>query len=1076
VLLTSCYDESGRQLSAPQIALYYLPVFAELSVLVTNTAAALAQSSPQDKHRTSGSARSLGSPSTVVPNAIGLLRQPDCSVTEYFLNSSLTTSSSSVQIQSTIPNFQDQLHKNQGLTTTPDKWPNGCKAVPGASASPAIYLGSTQSSQYIVAVINQATNGLYIGKVDPSGGTISTTDLTGAPDPASLATADLNGDGYNDLIVADTPYAAVGDPGGIFVFLSNGDGTFKAAEHYAVPYPLAMTVLDVNGDGKPDIVVAQDNGSTSGNLFVLLGNGDGTFRTPIAGPGIGGQYMAAADLNGDGKPDLAFDNGSVQLGNGDGTFRASVVTLPGVSGGGMPAISDFNNDGKIDVAILDPNGPFIRVYTGKGDGTFTTGPVYPAIYGTVNLGAADIDGDGNMDLIAGINAQGAFAPEENSSDIIEVMLGNGNGTFFNGVAYPDTTLGNFAVGDFNGDSKPDLLGAAFTSVGQSNGLQLLAGDGKGGFTPQAATNVGNPTWIAAADMNGDSKLDAVFADSGAAVGVALGTGSGTFNSATDYQLPNPGRIANLVTADFNGDGKPDVLVLSQNSSGLYLYLNNGNGTLHAPLVIDTPASPVGVAVGDLNGDGKPDIVVTNAGELPGNNGSSSGSPGSMEVYLAKGNGTFADPVSYTPGFYPGSVTIADLNKDGKLDILVNSVSSDSSMGTLSVYLGDGNGDFQTAQNTQLPDANVTNLAVADFNHDGNPDVLIGDCCGLAYTSIAFGKGDGTFLAVESSPLNLSSSWVTGADVNGDGLPDMLLVTATQVGITPANIQVFLTTSGKSLGVAQTSTTLAASATAISQGSSVTFTASVNVPAGSTTAPTGTVTFMDGTTTLGTGTVASGVATYNTSGLSAGTHSITAVYGGDSTYGASTSSAVSVTVTGSTSPPTGDFNISLSPASDSIAQGGTATTTISITPTGGFNHQVTFACSGLPKDASCSFSPSTVTPSGTSAATSTLTIKTDVTTALRGATPSGHGDHPSGPATLAFAFGAGLFGFSLFRLRRRDEWRSAFLSLAVSILVTTAAIAGCGGSGTKTPGGKYQLAVTASAGSDSHTANYALTVQ
>lgn len=209
--------------------------------------------------------------------------------------------------------------------------------------------------------------------------------------------------------------------------------------------------------------------------------------------------------------------------------------------------------------------------------------------------------------------------------------------------------------------------------------------------------MGNPTWIVTADMNGDGKPDAVIADSGTAVGVSLGNGSGKFGTIKDYQLPNAGNIAGLATGDFNGEGKQDVLVLAQNSNGLYLYLGNGYGTLQAARIIDTPSFPFGLTVGDLNGDGIPDIVVTNVASPPDNG--SSGNPGTMDVYLSKGNGTFADPVSYGPGFSPRQSTIADINNDGKPDILVDSISADYSTGTLSVYLGNGDGTLQPAINT-----------------------------------------------------------------------------------------------------------------------------------------------------------------------------------------------------------------------------------------------------------------------------------------------------------------------------------------------------------------------------------------
>lgn len=1150
--------------------------------MVRNVRAAALRNYPRGKRLLKANDSSSGSQGTVT-----LVRESDCSITED--NLGITGSSASdvsIQVTSAVQNFQDQLHSLAGLTTTPDRWANGCKNPLGVPASVAVSLGLTKDgSQLIGAAISPYDNNLYTVAISPSGGALTTSQITSVPNPNLVAAADLNGDGINDLVVLDIPYPQKNDPGGIYVFLSNGDGTFQQPKVYATGISgVTATITDVNGDGKLDIVVAANNNGTAAStgIAVLLGNGDGTFKTAVTSASAGGQYVAAGDLNGDGKADLVFDSGAVQLGNGDGTFKASAFTLPGShNGGGMPAIADFNNDGKLDVALNQPAITTIAIYNGNGDGTFTTGHVYAGIYTTPELGAVDLDGDGNMDLLTGINAAGVFGPDPNSYGVLQVLMGYGDGTFNGASAYPDTALANFAVGDFNGDGKPDLLGAAVTSsiYEQSNGLQLLVGDGKGNFAPAAPTGVGMPVMIAAADMNGDGKLDAVFdnelSSGGTDLAVALGDGKGNFGTATEYAAPDGDTMSFVTTGDFNGDGKPDVLAEAGNTGSdgsinetLYLYLNNGDGTLKTPLQIGSPQFLGEMSVADLNGDGKLDIAVINEGTLPASGGVPTG--GSVEVYLGNGDGTFKAPFSYA-GTFLGFVAIGDVNNDGKPDLVATTASSDGSTGYLSVFLGNGDGTFQTPVNTTMPDTSIGQVAVGDFNGDGKPDVLVGDCCGLATTHIALGNGDGTFPTVSSLPIGLSSLFVATADVNGDKLADALLVTADS-GNSPVAIETLLSTGAAS--TAATTTTLSASATAIAPGANVAFTATVAPSSGSGT-PTGTVTFLDGTTTLGTGTLSSGVATYSTSSLASGTHSITAVYSGSSTFSASTSSAITVTVSGSTptlaptsttltasatsavsgtsltftaavaetsgtatptgtvtfmdgattlgtgtlasgkstystaslavgthsitaayggdssnaastssavsvvitAAATGDFSIALSPGSGSIAQGSSATDTVSITPSGGFNQQVSFACSGLPKYASCSFSPSTITPSGSSAATTTLTIKTDVSTAAleRPVLPA-HGESPGGTTALAFLGGAGFFGLSLFRMRRKNGHGTTFFALAAAMILIACAVTGCGSSGTKTPAGTYQVTVTGTAGNDTHTATYALTVQ
>ena len=270
----------------------------------------------------------------------------------------------------------------------------------------------------------------------------------------------------------------------------------------------------------------------------------------------------------------------------------------------------------------------------------------------------------------------------------------------------------------------------------------------------------------------------------------------------------------------------------------------------------------------------------------------------------------------------------------------------------------------------------------------------------------------------------------------------------------------------------TTTTLIGSPNPATVGQTVTLTATVAEVGGSGVA-TGTVTFYDGTTSLGTGTLSSGIATYSTSSLAMGTHSITASYGGDMSNAASTSSAVTVTVTVAPAP---DFSLALSPTSGTVSQGSTTTSTITITPAEGFNQSVSFACSGLPANTSCNFSPISVTPNGTGISTSTLTIATDVKAASLGTKPL---RTPGGGTSLAMLAGGGSLGLLLLR-RRRKAPRLWLLQMGlVAAFVFTSAMIGCGhgaSATTTTPMGTSQITVTATAGSTVHTATYSLTVQ
>jgi len=273
--------------------------------------------------------------------------------------------------------------------------------------------------------------------------------------------------------------------------------------------------------------------------------------------------------------------------------------------------------------------------------------------------------------------------------------------------------------------------------------------------------------------------------------------------------------------------------------------------------------------------------------------------------------------------------------------------------------------------------------------------------------------------------------------------------------------------------AKTSVTLSVPASAV-VGASVTFTATVS---GSSGTPTGTVTFYDGTKTLGTGTLASGKASYSTSSLAAGSHSIIASYGGDSNNASGVSAAETITITA----PPADFAIAASPASATIAAGATTTTTISITPANGFTASTTLSCSGLPSNSTCTFSPASVTP-GSGAATSTLTIATNVNASTSAALDRGTAGRVrritgagAGGALLALLFLPGLW--------RRKQHLAALrmLTLSALCLVAIQALAGCGGNGTKsqsgpvTPAGTSTITVTGTAGTTTHTTTFTLTV-
>ena len=250
---------------------------------------------------------------------------------------------------------------------------------------------------------------------------------SGGFNTASVAVADLNGDGKLDLVVANGYVTLSGGycfpaDGAVGVLLGNGDGTFQTVRTYDSGGYLALSVAvgDVNGDGKPDLVVANQCVSASncnnGTVGVLLGNGDGTFQAPVSydSGGAAAESVTVADVNGDGKSDLLVANicpslncesttagvVGVLLGNGDGTFQ-SVVTY---SSGGLYAISlavaDVNGDGKPDIVVANFDGNNVSVLLGNGDGTFQKALTYgPGGYLALSVAVGDVNRDGKADLV-----------------------------------------------------------------------------------------------------------------------------------------------------------------------------------------------------------------------------------------------------------------------------------------------------------------------------------------------------------------------------------------------------------------------------------------------------------------------------------------------------------------------------------------------------------------------------------------------------------------------------------------------------------------------------------------------------
>ena len=350
---------------------------------------------------------------------------------------------------------------------------------------------------------------------------------------------------------------------------------------------------------------------------VSLTNASGSPITGIRAPFA----IVAGDFNGDAKPDLAAVGDPylyVLLGKGDGTLAQAtgspIFMNPAQQLNPIPdalAVGDFNNDGKLDLAVADLQDGVnnVPILLGNGDGTFTfsTGP------GTVNsqslcaLAPADFNEDGNLDLGVGNDIYGRT----------DILLGAGDGAFTSATGSPiPAPMGacSIGVGDWNGDGKLDL---AIVSTGGTN---IFLGNGDGTFTAAKGSPIAVGSEfgaVAAADFNGDGKLDLAVTDAGNNnVTILLGNGDGTFTATSGSPISVGTKPYSIAVGDFRGNGKLDLTIANYGSNNVTFLLGNGDGTFTAapdsPIVVGN--SPASLAVGDFNGSGRLGLAIANAGD------------------------------------------------------------------------------------------------------------------------------------------------------------------------------------------------------------------------------------------------------------------------------------------------------------------------------------------------------------------------------------------------------------------------------------------------------------------------------
>jgi hypothetical protein len=958
-----------------------------------------------------------------------------------------------------------------------------------------------------------------------------------------MASGDINNDGKIDLVVDTGPT--------IFTYLGNGNGTFTAGTSYAaINNSGYVTLSDLDGDGNLDIYTGlADGGMYSGDdtqnasAYVLMGHGDGTF---VGAAQATGAYNGTnlGDVNGDGIPDIIVGY-SVELGSGHGTFTpTSTITIPtSFSVGGTTynnaslsspvtaAVGDVNGDGKADYVFVDSNYPtFYFVAISNGNGTFQTAVPYafpqiapPADFDnslTVSgLRIADFRNNGKNDLIYSYNeiagtsfGQPTVIPYNQG---FAVLLNTGGGTFSATPVLTSTYSSNTApttafvppilsTTDLNGDSKADLIvnapGTSIVNFQLQTLFQIYVGNGDGTFhaptTLSTADEYGLPV---VADFNKDGKVDLAWlaetSNAQAELVVALGNGNGTFGTPAVTNLTGGDAIrdAALVGADFNGDGDPDLALFDANDfSGVFYGKGDGtftsvpgSGYVVPKDLISVEAMNGGNAVAvKLTTDGRTDILAGStvllnlygvAPVIPAT--STLGLTASASTIAAGGSVKFTATIAPATGSTAnpaGTVTFYN----GTKAIGTGTVASNVAMLT-------------TTGLTTVGSDSIYAVYGGDTNFSGSPSAAVS----LTVTTATTSTPTVTVTPGASSITTAQALMVTVAVSGGGGNPTPTgSVTLSSTGYTSAatalvsgSASITVPAGSLAIGLDSLTANYTPDANSSSMYNSAIGTNTVTVTAALITVPNvvgltqaaGTSAITAAGLTLGTVTTASSAT------VAAGSVISQSPPAGNS---AASGSPVSLVVSTGTATPT----VILMPgaASLSFAPGATTgnSTTITVTPSGGFTGSVTLTAAvtqsptgatDLPVPSFGATSPVNITGAGS--ASGTLTVATT-------APGSGALAVPKRPGSRGYETGgAALAGLLLLVIPARRRGLRAVLgprALLVCLAALGGGLTGCGGRGNSggmvssnpgTTAGNYTITVTATAGTVMGRTTVAVTV-
>jgi hypothetical protein len=905
------------------------------------------------------------------------------------------------------------------------------------------------------------------------------TDMTlpsaGRSNMVQLATGDLNGDGYADIVGLDQRNNQ------FVVWLSKGDGTVAAPVTYSVTPKSGATFLyggggialaDVTGDGHLDLVAASadfENGNpqTVVSLQVFAGKGDGTFAAPTESDTTlsdiynmySGDTLVLADVNGDGVMDavVMINDGGVNGTGGSGVMTAKgdgkggFGTLSGYGGAFVAgaatkyatsnmAVADLNKDGAPDVIFNDGSGT-LWVALNQGGGSFAPGTTVLTNSSNLIFRIGDLNGDKIPDLVT-------F-----QDNMVSTYLGNGDATF-------STTPHVYPGGLEPGHQQPALasytsatnqaLGAVYVSE-ELPMATVLTGNGDG--TLQSAPilfpsseNVENINVIASGDVNGDGIADFIafdYTNASAADNPSglpsiismISDGKGGIKksvTAIPYSY-FAGQNAASVTVepmatDLNGDGKPDLLLSLGND--IEIALGNGDGTFQTPEVLNlgrgfaTLDCAPGLASSAVSSQGVLEFVVAYGGDSICYG---SGSQASGVFAFTSGNGQ----VNFAGFTQLGSTLVdaklSDIDSDGILDLVTND--TDEVTNNLAVYVtrGIGPGTFDPNQTNTVEIGNhISGILTGDYNGDSKPDLALTDLGdghvgdGTGGVLLLPGNNDGTFGAITRVDGGIPIEAAAWGDFNGDGYPDLALSQYLGKPTDPVRNQWKLV-----------------------------YNFAVMPNAGDGTFPAS-----------------------EAYGELSGAYIFVADYNGDGSIDAAApEKQLGVTMFLNTMPKP-SYTLSGTPASLTVAQGATGIATVTVAANSTFSGQVTLACSGAPTESTCTVNPTTVTLGSGQTASFSVVL----------ATTAPNNNYSAKSVSEVPAWTALACVFAIFLPGRKRLGRAFPVLLALLAISTVGALAGCGSSNhvkpplyPGTPVGATSLTITATSGALSQTFKLPVTV-